>query len=202
MTPRGFTAEPLDETHSLLVGEVPAELVPDAERFDRLWAMHPEERQEIHLHGRRVKVPRWQRAYGADYHFSGQVTEATPVLGEFAPLFDWARATIDPRLNGLLVIWYDADRGHYIGRHRDSTRNMIDGAPIVTVSFGAERVFRLRPWRGRGFRDFPTTAGRVFVMPYGTNLAWTHEVPKRAADVGRRISVTMRAFESETIGTT
>ena len=36
--------------------------------------------------------------------------------------------------------------------------------------------------------------GGVFVMPYATNLAWTHEVPHFARDRGRRVSVTLRAF--------
>ena len=34
---------------------------------------------------------------------------------------------------------------HYIGAHRDSTASMIEGVPIVTVSLGEERAFRLRP---------------------------------------------------------
>jgi hypothetical protein len=33
-------------------------------------------------------------------------------------------------------------------------------------------------------------------MPYNTNLAWKHSVPKRACYRGRRISVTLRAFET------
>jgi hypothetical protein len=32
-------------------------------------------------------------------------------------------------------------------------------------------------------------------MPYDTNLAWKHQVPKAAKRLGRRISVTLRAFE-------
>jgi hypothetical protein len=34
----------------------------------------------------------------------------------------------------------------------------------------------------------------VFVLPYDTNQAWTHEVPHSAPIGGRRISVTLRAF--------
>ncbi len=43
--------------------------------------------------------------------------------------------------------------------------------------------------------DFPAPDGTVFVMPYDTNLAWKHQVPKSAKSRGRRISVTLRAFE-------
>jgi hypothetical protein len=43
--------------------------------------------------------------------------------------------------------------------------------------------------------DFPAQDGTIFVMPYDTNRAWKHSVPKSARYVGRRISVTFRAFE-------
>ena len=72
--------------------------------------------------------------------------------------------------------------------------------PIVTVSFGEERVFRLRPYRGRGYTDVQARDGDVFLMPYGTNLAWTHELPRFKRYRGRRISVTVRAFGPETPG--
>ena len=72
---------------------------------------------------------------------------------------------------------------------------MVVGAPIVTISFGETRRFRLRPPKGQsGLLDFEAADGAVFVMPYDTNLAWTHEVPKEAKRRGRRISITLRAF--------
>jgi hypothetical protein len=59
------------------------------------------------------------------------------------------------------------------------------------------RVFRLRPWGVRsGFHDMPLKAGAVLVMPYSTNQRWTHEVPFRKSENGRRISVTLRGFQS------
>ena len=71
----------------------------------------------ILIHGRWVAIPRWQQAYGADYHFSGQTNKAMPVPPILAPLQAWAQDAIDPRINGLLVNWYDADLKHYIGAH-------------------------------------------------------------------------------------
>jgi alkylated DNA repair dioxygenase AlkB len=184
----------LDDRHSFFVGALPESLRLDRAAFEQLWSLHPDEFHEIKMHGRAVKTPRWQQAYGADYVYTRNVNRALAVPAELAALHTWARASIDPRLNGLLLNWYDADSGHYIGKHRDSTINMVRGAPIVTVSYGGERVFRLRPWRAEGMRDFRARDGAVFVLPYDTNKAWTHEVP-HAARGGRRISVTLRAFE-------
>ena len=42
-------------------------------------------------------------------------------------------------------------------------------------------------WKQSGKKDFPALDGTVFVMPFETNLAWTHEVPASAKRQGRRI---------------
>jgi len=141
-----------------------------------------------------VKTPRWQQAYGMDYFYTGRINAAEPVPQILSPLLKWMQENIDERLNGILVNWYDGSLKHYIGRHRDSTANMVEGAPIVTVSLGEERVFRLRPHDGAGRRDFPASDGTVFIMPYETNLAWTHEVPHHRRLAGRRVSITLRSF--------
>jgi alkylated DNA repair dioxygenase AlkB len=106
-----------------------------------------------------------------------------------------AQGEVDGRLNGILMNWYDGRLGHYIGAHRDSTAGLVPGVPIVTVSFGETLSFRLRPWKGKGFKDFPADHGSVYVLPCRTNESWTHEIPKSAAKTGRRVSVTLRAFE-------
>lgn len=194
--PWASTARALDDTSSVLVGRLPDELVPDAAGFARLWSLHPASFHLIKMHGKQVRTPRWQQAYGADYRYTGNTNRALAVPPELAPLHAWIRE-IDPRLNGLLLNWYDAEHGHYIGKHRDSTIHMIEGAPIVTISLAAERVFRLRRWKSEDatIHDIPTGHGTVIVMPYAVNLAWTHEVPHNAKSAGRRISITARAFE-------
>ncbi len=192
----GFDVHDLDGRHPFYTGRLPEELLPDAGLFDALWAMHPPKPPLILIHGREVPAPRFQQAYGHDYHFSGHTSVARPVGPEFEPYLSWAREAIDPGLNGTLVSWYDPDLGHYIGAHRDKTTGLVAGAPIVTISLGGERPFRLRPWKGKGYRDFPAINGTVFILPYDTNRTWTHEVPHAAKYTGRRISVTLRAFAS------
>ena len=189
-----FTRHELDETYDFYSGMLPGELAFNDADFEELWNNHPEEFHEIQIHGRRVKTPRWQQAYGKDYHYTGRVNRALEVPPRLVPLLKWCQEAIDPRLNGILLNWYDGRLNHYMGAHRDSTINMCDGSSIVTLSLGEERIFRLRPWKGRGMRDFPAPHGTMFIMPYATNLAWTHEVPKAKRFQQRRISITLRAF--------
>ena len=189
----GFENHRLDEQNNLYSTMLPNELRFSDEQFEEAWAMHPAAYHELMMHGKLVPTPRWQQAYGRDYHYTGQVNKALPIPTLLQPLLDWSKA-IDQKLNGLLLNWYDGSLGHYIGKHRDSTSNLCSGSPIVTISFGEARIFRLRPYKGTDIIDFPATDGTVFVMPHSTNGAWTHEVPKSTRNKGRRISVTIRAF--------
>ena len=120
---------------------------------------------------------------------------ATP----WASRFQWARDVVDPRLNGLLVNWYDGALGHYIGRHRDSEKGLLAGVPIVTISLGEERLMRFRSSRGKGKEryDHPVSPGAVVVVPLETNREWSHEVPKFKRWTGRRISISLRGFRTD-----
>lgn len=188
----GFCRHALNDRHLLWSGFLPMDLpVP----FEPLWALHPAEYHEILMHGRHVKTPRWQQAYGRSYFYAGRVNSALPVPELLVPVFHWATENIDARLNGILLNWYDGKLGHYIGRHRDSTVDLVPNSPIVTVSLGDTRHFRLRRMGQPGFRDFVAEDRAVFVMPSDTNRNWTHEVPASTKHQGRRISITLRAFQ-------
>ena len=95
----------------------------------------------------------------------------------------------------MLLNWYDGASGHYIGAHRDDTRDLVVGSKIVTISLGEERTFRLRPLGLKGYKDYTMRSGEVIVVPWDTNLHWTHEVPSFRKHQGKRISVTLREFK-------
>lgn len=181
---------------TIRVEQLPPALLPSPNQLEALWSLHPAEFHDITMMGRRVKTPRWQQAYGVDYRYTGNVNVALPVPAALHPYLEFARG-YETRTNGLLLNWYDPAKKHYIGRHRDANPGRIDGTPIVTISLGGSRVFRLRPWRGDGERvDIELHHGTVVVMSWATNLAWTHEVPHRQRDTERRISITARAFDA------
>lgn len=195
---KDFSQHTLFERYPFFTCCLPANLEQAAlHDFETLWNLHPAQSNEILIHGRMVAIPRWQQAYGRDYQFSGTVNQALPLPVVLAPFLGWVRQAIDIRLNGLLLNWYDATRRHYIGAHRDSRQGLVTGTPIVTISLGESRTFRLRIPRERGFTDFEATHGIVFVMPWETNLNVKHEVPHTARTKGRRISITARAFVEE-----
>lgn len=192
---RSWPTHPLEPDHALYRARLPETLELD---FEALWAAHPDRFHKVSIMGKETPVPRWSQAYGADYHYSGRTDRAEPMSPLLAPVLAWACEQVDARFNGLLLNWYDAERKHYIGKHRDSTKGMVERSPIVTVSLGATRPFRMRPYRRPGaFVDVEAVDRSVLLIPWETNQRWTHEVPHRAGS-GRRISITLRAFTSAT----
>lgn len=185
--------------YQFYAGELPADLRRSArDHFEELWGLHPEEPPLLKqpFTGKMIPIPRWQQSYRWRYEYPGASGTALELPSILEPYFEWTTREIDRRLNGVVVNWYDARLGHYIGHHRDYRQGLIQGTPIVTISLGASRIFRLRPFKGAGFRNFVAQHGSVFVVPWETNLNVYHEVPRLSTDQGRRVSITVRAFKT------
>ncbi|MBW2726881.1 MAG: alpha-ketoglutarate-dependent dioxygenase AlkB [Deltaproteobacteria bacterium] len=195
----------LDNECYLLTSSVPQFLRLAQDDFAELWKLHPEKFHKVRTpRGVLVPTPRWQQAYGKDYVYTGSKNNALPIetltdpLPVLAELFDWCRREVDGRLNGVLLNWYDGSLGHYVGKHRDSRTGLLEGTPNVAISYGETRTFRMRPYpyrSGGEKRDFAVEDGSVVVLPWKTNLLWTHEITKSKRCTGRRVSITLRAFE-------
>ena len=187
----------IDQDTLMLTAMLPTALRWDATQFESAWQIKPSTRHKVKIFGEFVEVARYQQAFGATYAYSGSINEAMPVPGLLVPLLRHVQSEIDHRLQGILLNWYDGCED-YIGAHRDTLKGLVPGSPIVTVSFGETRTFRLTKGKGKSRQVVNQTAedGRVFVMPWETNLAWKHCVPKSKRNTGRRISVTFRVFET------
>lgn len=189
-----FNRIDFEADHGVWLGPLPSALHWSSSQFDTAWASHPAGFHQVRIFGKLVDVPRWSETYGRDYPFAGTTQLARPIPDYLAPLLDWSRAHVDPRYNGLLLNWYDGALGHYIGRHRDDEKELIADAAILTISFGEARTFRMRRYKGDERHDIDLADGSALVLPYATNMAYTHEIPKSKRATGRRISVTIRAF--------
>jgi alkylated DNA repair dioxygenase AlkB len=185
----------VDEQHGVWLGLLPPGLRWCQAQFNAFWALHPDRFHKVRMFGRLVAEPRWSEAYGQDYRYSGTLHPALPLPDALAQLIAWSKIEVDERINGVLVNWYDGSLGHKMGPHRDAEKELVAGAPIVTISFGETRMFRFRRWKGRDVCNFEVVDNSVLVLPYATNMVFTHEVPASKRRTGRRISVTMRAFK-------
>lgn len=184
----------LDEKSILYYADKIEEFNFSDDFFQKTWNIHPEKFHTVKMYGKEILTPRWQQAYGKNYSYSGSKNKALPIPDSFKKILEWAQVNIDSRLNGLLLNWYDGQKDHYIGPHRDDTKDLFNDSPIVTISLGQERVFRMREYGKKGFKDIIIKNSGVIVIPWSTNLKWTHEVPKFKKFNGKRISITLRAY--------
>jgi alkylated DNA repair dioxygenase AlkB len=166
----------------------------DYNGFTEIWNEHPEEFHKVKMYGKKIPTPRWQQAYGKNYSYTGSKNNALPIPDNLKKFLKWSCANIDNRLNGLLLNWYDGQKAHYIGAHRDDTKDLYLYSPIVTISLGQERIFRMRKYKKKGFKDITIRNGEVIVVPWNTNKEWTHEVPSFKKYNGKRVSITLRAY--------
>lgn len=174
--------------------------IPDSfltrENFDALWALRPEEPQKIVMFGKPIEVPRRHQSFGQDYRFSGATAAGSPTPQILLDI----QAHLEQegwRPTQILVNWYS--NGHdYIGSHADDENQLVPGAAIASVSFGATRKFRIRGLDKKILKDQELKNGDVLFMCGAFQQECKHEIVKvagaRGERVGRRINVTYRVF--------
>ena len=135
-----------------------------------------------------------KNAYGKPTTKFG-VTDALPTV----PMPKWLVRVLDelserhnlPQLNHAVIHRY-VDGDDTIGQHHDKPMDLHPRSTIVSVSIGATRAFRL------GADTFDVQDGDTIMIPYSTNLALKHGVPKRKRCDGVRYSITARTVRTFT----
>lgn len=182
--------------------ELPKHLTGEKEKFQKLWSVKPEKRGEVIIYGRKLEVPRWQKSYLRGYHFSGITHDSDPLPECFQEFLHWVKG-LDlyngKRFNQVLVNWYNNGMS-YIGSHSDDESQLIPNSPIVSVSLGAERKFRIRSKETKKIvKDIILKNGQVVVMGGKFQQELKHEIVKvsgkKGEGVGPRINITCRQFK-------
>lgn len=192
-------------------GLLPAELQLDDHLYGTLWDMRPHERHNIKLFGKTCTLPREQMVYGVDnYSYSGKVFPSQPIPLLLQCYIDWANefeselankdGTDYIPYNMVLVNWYK-DGSDYIGAHRDDEAQIIPQTNVMTISFGAERTFRIRhaPKKGEATLDkvdYKVKSNSFLIMGGNFQEEFKHEIPKTKKILSSRISITLRKFKS------
>ncbi len=168
--------------------------------FEDLWTEHPAEYGKIAILGRIVETPRWQQTYLRNYNYTGMDHEALPLPETARPVLDWANGLISNiHFNQVMINWYQNGL-HYIGPHSDDIRQLVHDSPILSVSLGCERMFRIRDKASKTIiMDIPMPDRSFLVMGGTMQRYFTHEVPKVTGAKGermdRRINITFRVFK-------
>ena len=149
--------------------------------------------------GKEYTVPRWQQSYLKDYWFSGKMHKGKKIPDIFVPIFDWGNNLQEGiTYNQMFVNWYK-DGSHYIGAHSDNEKDLVKNSPILSISLGETRVFRIRDKKtNKIIKDISLINGSYIIMGGNMQENYTHEIVKVAGNKGKnmkkRINITFRQF--------
>jgi alkylated DNA repair dioxygenase AlkB len=202
--PEAIIPERIDLTNKsyLLIQNDFIKLTPS--EYKQLVGLCPKKHSKVIVFGKEHEIPRYQRLYGeAVYKFSGVEAKNKPLDHPVLVKILKAVKSFDPhpeRYNGMLVNWYPDGNSH-IGPHSDSEDDLIKGAPIYSISFGATRTFRFHriPKKGPKFLDASLKDGMMVAMCGDTQKEFVHSIPVEKKVKEMRINITIRAFKPEAV---
>lgn len=180
--------------------ELPQEIQWSLEDFVSVWDQHPEEHGKFSIYGKEIDIPRWQKVYLHDYSFSKVKHKAdNKVPAPVEKLLKWVHTQgEDKTVNGIIVNWYQNGH-HYIGWHKDDTKQLIKESRIWSFSFGQEREFSLKSVKTDKVNKFKMSNNSLIVMCGTLQETHKHAVlkvnGKKGEKLGHRINVTFRSFK-------
>lgn len=177
-------------------GFIPASETP--EYFRRLREEVGWHGEEIRIRGRLVPVPRlvaWYGNPGVVYRYSGVVHEPRPWIPVLTELRQWIEGFTGRRFNSVLCNLY-RDGKDSMGWHADDEPELGDQPFIASLSFGAERRFRIRHRNHPRTLDISLQDGDLLLMRGELQRHWWHCVPKTARPCGERLNLTFRHVEN------
>jgi alkylated DNA repair dioxygenase AlkB len=152
--------------------------------------------RRIRLFGKEVPEPRltaWYGEPGAAYTYSGLRLEPEPWVPSLLELRARAEKQCACRFNSVLLNLYRNGQDS-MGWHRDNEPELGARPTIASLSLGAERDFRIRPYRGAAHEAITLKLenGSLLLMEGESQERFEHSLPKRARVADARINLTWR----------
>ena len=154
----------------------------------------------IKMYGKENPVPRLEAWYGdpgKSYAYSGIRMEPTPWTDELREIKRSIEAEVEISFNSVLINYY-RDGQDRVAWHSDDEKELGKNPVIGSVSFGAERTFKLRHKRYKENnlkQSIVLKTGSFLLMKGATQHHWMHEIPRTAKPIGPRINLTFRVIK-------
>ena len=154
-----------------------------------------EEKPEIIIFGKKCHQQRNIGFFSDEsigYKYSNKIMYSQPLSNSMNELLLIINTDMDADFNGILVNKY-IDGNNYIGAHSDSESGLDDNIGVVSISYGAERKFRIRDIKTKGILfDEITTHCSILHMGGNFQQLYTHEIPIQKKIKEARYSFTFR----------
>ena len=125
------------------------------------------------------------------YRYSGQVMPAQPMTHGLEEMLGKVNQQLGATYNAILVNRYAPQ--DYIGAHSDSEKSLDPNAGVASLSYGAERIFRIKRKANRkNVCDVRMKSGMLLQMCGNFQKEFTHEIPIQKKAHGLRYSFTFR----------
>lgn len=147
--------------------------------------------EEIQMFGKRLTVPRqvaWFGDAGLNYRYSGQPHLAVGWPSVLLALRDELLQKLNIPSNFVLLNRYQSG-ADYMGWHKDDEPSLV--GPVVSVSYGATRRFRLEEPGNTQVKirhTYELSPGSVLVH----SRHWRHTLPKTLKPIGERFNLSFR----------
>ena len=154
----------------------------------------------IKMYGKENPVPRleaWYGDQGKSYAYSGIRMEPTPWTDELREIKRSIEAEVEISFNSVLINYY-RDGQDRVAWHSDDEKELGKNPVIGSVSFGAERTFKLRHKRYKENnlkQSIVLKNGTFLLMKGATQHHWMHEIPRTSKPIGPRINLTFRVIK-------
>lgn len=124
------------------------------------------------------------------YTYSGQIAKSKPLTDNLLELLNKVNTIFNSHFNGILVNKY-VNGYDYIGAHSDD-ETYLDEVGVVSLSYGANRIFRITHKKSKKIYDFNTESYYLYHMGGDFQKQFKHEIPKQPSIKDMRISFTFR----------
>jgi alkylated DNA repair dioxygenase AlkB len=161
------------------------------------------EQERVVMRGKSVDAHRLTATYGDHpglfYGYSGVLKGALPWTEELKELKQAGEilAGCQPDTLNYAVLNYYRDGKDTIGYHADKEAHLIAGAPIVSISLGAERDFLLKHQGSGLVTKLVLASGSMLTMEGTTQQHYKHSVPVRKRCTEGRINITFRRVREQ-----
>lgn len=164
--------------------------------FNTLSGTIPWEQDEVVLFGQKRVLSRKMAWIGDStfcYSYSGSRKTALPWTPALLLIKERVEKMIAHPFNScLLNLYHDGMEG--MGWHSDDEKTLGKNPVIASVSFGAERVFRMKHRLSKEIVSVTLEHGSLLVMKGATQHHWVHAMPKTKKISTPRINLTFRTF--------
>lgn len=153
------------------------------------------QQDNITVFGKTYKQPRLTALYAnnkENYSYSNIIMTPHAFTKELLTIKHKVETIIDLNFTTCLLNLYRNGQDSN-GWHADNEKELGTNPIIASVSFGAERLFKLKHRQDKSQKkDIVLQHGSLLIMKGETQHHWLHQIPKTKKEIGNRVNLTFR----------